>query len=43
MENFENFLIKEKNEEISTLDPKEKHKRLLDFYMNPNYSHNIYE
>jgi hypothetical protein len=43
MEKFAKFLQKEKNEDINTIDPKEKHKRLLDFYMNPNYEHNYYE
>lgn len=43
MENFAKFLQVEKNEDINTIDPKEKHKRMLDYYMNPNYEHNYYE
>ena len=43
MDNFAKFLQHEKSEDINTIDPKEKHKRMLDYYMNPNYDHNYYE
>lgn len=43
MEKFHQYLRREKGEIADILPSKDKHKILLDYYMNPNHEHNVYE